>query len=88
MALILKVDGTRQDIIPDNKDDSLSLEQLQAAVGGYLEVVAVPNSFNTLLVDEDGNMKKLPLNVEASKLAQRPIVGNAVLCINQNSKLY
>jgi hypothetical protein len=88
MALILKVDGTRKEMTPDNKDGSLSLEQLQAAVGGYIEVVAVPNSFNTLLVDEDGLMKKLPMNVEASKLAQRPIVGNTVLCINQNSKLY
>jgi hypothetical protein len=31
------------------------------------------------MVDEDGLLKRVPLNPTASALARRPIVGNAIL---------
>jgi hypothetical protein len=53
---------------------------LQTAVGGYIEAAAVPADESlVLLVNEDGLMLNLPPNHQASALALRAIVGDAVL---------
>jgi hypothetical protein len=80
MALLLKADGTRKDIVAEGPNDSLTLEQLQKEVGGFIEQIKVPLCSNVLIVNEDGLLQKLPINVQASKIAQRSIVGDAVLC--------
>lgn len=62
-----------------------SLEQLQAAVGGYIQMVPVgPYS---MYVNEEGKMIGLPVNVIATALWEHVygagtdiIVGNAVFC--------
>jgi hypothetical protein len=79
MARIIKADNTVTTVKPPK--GSFTLEELQAAVGGYIEVVRVPNSENLILVvNEEGLLKKLPLNEQATLLAQQPIVGDVVLC--------
>ena len=54
-----------------------SLEEAQKAVGGYVEILTVREG--QLLFDEEGLLKKLPHNPEASEIAGQPIVGNALL---------
>lgn len=80
---IIKPDGTVDQMPePANGDKGFSLEQLQTAVGGYIEPV---NSFiadqlgKVLLADEQGLIKQLEPNLAAATLAARPIVGNLVV---------
>lgn len=62
------------------KAESPTLEAAQQIVGGYLELVKIPGRADIqIFVDEDGLMKKLPLNEEASALAGQPIVGPALV---------
>ena len=72
MTEIIKTDGTRQPVQPANGSD-FTLEEMQAIVGGYIE-----------LVELDGN-----LNLEASRIfrAHHPaskdfIVGDVLVCNN------
>tara|TARA_R110002110_G_scaffold2739_10_gene13115 strand:+ start:862 stop:1458 length:597 start_codon:yes stop_codon:yes gene_type:complete len=64
-------------------DNPPTLEELQAKVGGYIEIIQLSDR-SQLCVDEDGLMKNLPVNAKASELAARlgrnpsRIVGNAV----------
>jgi hypothetical protein len=59
-----------------------SLDELQALVGGYIEMVRIPGDAGkrVLFVDEEGRLKGLKPNVRASHIAGQLIVGNAVLC--------
>jgi len=59
------------------KGAAWSLDELHALVGGYVEPIKVGACL--LLVDEDGRMRRLPVNKKASKLAGRIIVGPALL---------
>jgi hypothetical protein len=77
MASVIRIDGTVQDI-----GQEPSLEKLQETVGGYIESVAIPDSdTGVLIVNEDGVQKGLALNVEASLIARRPLVGDVVVCV-------
>ena len=61
--------------------DYLSLSQLQHAVGGYIEFISVPRFPNfVMVVNEEGALQGMGLNVAASRLALRPVVGDAVVC--------
>ena len=69
---------------PQDETDSQafheSLAALQAAIGGYIEAVAVPADDSlVLLVNEDGLSLNLPPNPQASAVAICSIVGDAVL---------
>ena len=44
-----------------------SLEEAQKAVGGYVELVDLEN-LGCLLVDEEGKLKRKPINEQATKL--------------------
>ena len=60
------------------KDKRPSLQEAQAIVGGYVEIV-IDNGDMQLLVNEEGLLKDLPLNQEASLMAGRPLVGPALV---------
>lgn len=74
---------------PDNGTD-FTLEEIQAAVGGNIEVVPLRETGLILICNEDGHALGLPLNQLAMKrLASLllcdvadilPIVGNVVIC--------
>jgi hypothetical protein len=53
------------------------LEALQKAVGGYIEYVRLPNGA-ALVVNEEGLLQELPINVLACVLSGRTIVGDVV----------
>ena len=53
-------------IIKDSKDEP-NLKEAQEFVGGYVEGITFPNG-DYLIINEEGKLKNLPLNVEATKL--------------------
>ena len=62
------------------REDRPSLEQAQAIVGGYVQVVRPLNGLPLqILCNEDGLMLRLPINLHATLFAGRSIVGNAIL---------
>lgn len=82
-AVILRTDGTNKII-----ELADTLEALQKAVGGHIQIVhcgADGYEDCLLIIDEEGKLKDLPINVEASILFGVPssidyIVGTAILC--------
>jgi hypothetical protein len=63
---------------PANADGTYSLQQLQEAVGGYIEILTPVSDLpgTVVLGNEDGLQKRLPLNLAASTLCGFPVVGN------------
>jgi hypothetical protein len=77
---ILYADGRVEDCIK-----KLSLGQMQEIVGGYIEVVKTTVKNRALIVNEEGNLKNLPENHNATEFVhpdvwrQGEIKGNAIL---------
>jgi hypothetical protein len=64
--------------------EPMSLEQAQALVGGYVELLETADG-KQMLVDEDGRMKQLRPNVAASNRwlgGSNALFGNAVVFEN------
>jgi tRNA(Ser,Leu) C12 N-acetylase TAN1 len=80
LATILKVSGEKVEVVPNGKNGTVTLEQLQKAVGGWVEELNITFKERVMFVDEEGRLKNKELNSEASILARRPIVGDAVIC--------
>jgi hypothetical protein len=86
MARILKADGAISELKGEDPKGRLTLEQMQQAVGGYVEVIRLPVDKLQMLVDEEGGWKDLPVNERATALYQvnagigRVIKGDVVLC--------
>lgn len=86
MATLLKTDGTQQELTPAN-GKKFKLEEIQKAVGGYIEIVAMRpgNGRKRLYVNEEGKLHGLPLNLAATALMSEHhtpgdvIVGDAVI---------
>lgn len=57
-----------------------TLAELQQWIGGYIELVKIADGF-TLVLDEDGQAKKLPINMHFSKYG---FVGPALLIKSQS----
>ena len=55
-----------------------TLEELQSIVGGYIEVIRLPDE-RILIVNEEGRLRNLPPNPAASAAAGRLIVGVAIV---------
>jgi hypothetical protein len=81
MARLYEPSGRDLQYAPRN-GKKFTLAELQALVGGYIEMVRIPGDAGkrVFFVDEDGRLKKLRPNVRASHLAGQVLVGNAVLC--------
>ena len=84
MATLIKADGRECGLHPQN-GSTFTLEELQNAVGGYIEIVEIDKEFD-MVVNEEGKLQLLPLNETATRLYQRArytddvIVGNVLLC--------
>ena len=76
MADLIKTNG---EIVRDV--DISSLQKKQDLVGGYIEYCPVyKHSF--MYVDEEGLLKNKDVNPKASDIAGRIVVGNVILCLN------
>ena len=85
MATLIKADGTQKEIQPKNGTD-FKLEELQAYVDGYIEIVNLRNG-EILVINEDGK-DRYDTNKTATELAHQYhalfpgdyIDGDVVLC--------
>lgn len=78
-AVTLKADGSRE-IWDLAEKDADRYTQVRAAIGGgYVEALRIASD-TYLMVDEEGRLKDLPLNAQATRLYNYDtIVGDAVL---------
>ena len=85
MGKLLKADGTTVEVQPKNGTD-YTLDELQALVGGYIEVVRSYKKGHILVINEEGKLLGLPYNGRATELADIDlwdcIVGDALLCLD------
>ena len=65
----------------NTKDEKPTLEQAQAIVGGWIEMITVGDM--QVLFDEEGLMKQLPLNEKASDMFGRPLYGPVLILENE-----
>ena len=84
MAEIIKTNGEHVEVSPRNGND-FKLEELQAIVDGYIEVVWLPDD-KIMVVNEEGKLMNLPLNDEATEIYRKEfgyndmIVGDVLIC--------
>lgn len=79
MAKLLTPNNQATEIIPIN-DQTFTLEELQEYVGGYIEILYLHHN-QVLVVNEEGRLRKLPYNQQASDMySNNYICGNAVWC--------
>ncbi len=80
-AKIIKANGLIRDITPAG--DTFTLAELKEIVGGYIELVWLPHGM-VLVVNEDGKMNGLPVNVVATELYKADVLVGDVLLCNEN----
>jgi hypothetical protein len=67
MAKLIKVDGSETIVHP--KDSHFTLEELQAFVGGYVQMIQLPNG-EEMYLNEEGKLENLPINRRATTLGK------------------
>ena len=90
-AKVIRPDGTVVSVFPQN-GRWFTLEELQAFVGGYIEMLPVPSKTGAVVFcDEEGKLKGRPRNRIATQLWQEhaepgsmrmldDVVGDVVIC--------
>jgi len=76
MADLIKTNG---EIVRDV--DISSLQKKQDLVGGYIEYCPV-DKHSFMYVDEEGLLKNKDVNLKASGIAGQMVVGDVILCLN------
>ena len=74
-----------------HNEKELSLKEMQALVGGYIQVLESKDGKADIIFDEEGKFKDKPVNIEATKLWLGEdianwydvIVGDAIVCTNK-----
>ena len=84
MARYFKTDGTITDVNPKNGTD-FSLEELQKAVDGYIEIVYLQDD-DIAVVNEEGIIRKMPHNINASIMVGFPVFGDVLICKSNEVK--
>lgn len=82
MAILLKTDGTKQEVFPANKKD-FTLKELQDYVGGYIERVRplIPSENGEYIIaNEEGLLLGMKFNSQASAKTGIPLVGDVLVC--------
>lgn len=79
MALYIQAlkQGKPTEVFPKN-GKKFSLEEMQKYVGGYIEFAGVYDG-HRIYVNEEGLLKKLPINVIGTKMLQKIIVGDILV---------
>jgi hypothetical protein len=83
MATLWKTDGTSQVVTPQHGSE-FTLKELQAFVGGYIEIVRLDEQ-SIMIVNEDGHAMGLALNnmgtqLYAGQQTGFPVVGDVLVC--------
>ena len=69
MATLIKAHGREQNVTPAN-GEKFTLEEMQGYVGGYIEIIGLPDG-SQLILNEEGKLKGLEPNLKASLLARK-----------------
>lgn len=78
-ALHIKTNGQKTEVVPLNSK-SFSLEELQKFVDGPIEML-LTNDKQTMIVNEEGRLRKLAVNGKASTLIKgNTIFGDVLVC--------
>lgn len=77
-TFILKSDDTVQIFKPLN-GENFSLDEMQKAVGGLIQVVNIPHTDLIMVINEEGVLFFLPKNHMASAIVRQDIVGNVII---------
>lgn len=84
MAQIIKSNGETKTVEPKNGTD-FKLEELQAIVGGYVQITYLRDD-EIMVMDEEGRLKDKDLNLRASLRYRRDVnpydsvVGDVLIC--------
>ena len=85
MAILIQPDGSNDEVVPED-GQRFRLDELQAHGGGYIENVRLPAetkvngyTIKTMYVNEEGRLENLEHNLNASMIADRHLVGNALV---------
>ena len=79
MATIIKADGRKIETQPKNGRD-FKLEELKKIVGGYIEIVTLSDN-KIMVINEEGKVNGLPINIIATQLfGYDIIVGDVLVC--------
>ena len=68
MATLIKTDGTLVTLKPEGPKGTLTLEQMQKAINGDIEIVRLRNG-NIMVIDEEGKCKGKDVNLVATDKA-------------------
>lgn len=83
-AKIIYTDKEAEDYTPKN-GKVFALTEMQEIIGGYVEVIRLKDG-RLMIVNEEGLLQGLPVNIEATNILRRDhsttqyIVGNAIVC--------
>lgn len=88
-AKLYKTDGTILEVVPANGTD-FQLDELQAMVGGYIEIVSAGKG-KIMIIDDDGKLKGKPVNNAATMIFMQAgycdiIAGDALVCDSEMVK--
>lgn len=80
---ILKSNGSIEEVVPSN-GRAYTLDELQKIVGGYIEMVTPNKGSKIMIVNEEGKLYRMPLNVKATNWIRRRgvldfVVGDALI---------
>ena len=85
MAILIQPDGAMVDVFPED-GQRFRLDELKTYVGGWIEKVQLPAetkvngyTIQTMYVNEEGRWDNLEHNLQASMIADRYLVGNALV---------
>lgn len=90
MATIYRVDGSEEEVEPKS-GKTFKLDELQAIVGGYIQIVDLPNK-QIMVLDEEGKLKDYRYNPRATILTRGilapndVIVGDVLVCESKQVK--
>ena len=88
-AKLYKADGTILEVVPSNGSD-FQLDELQAMVGGYIEIVSAGKG-KIMVIDNEGKLKGKPVNDAATMIFMQAgyydiIAGDALVCDSEMVK--
>ena len=84
-TMVIKSDGSIKDAKPMDKK-KFTLQELQEVVNGMFEIIELPRQDCYMIVNEERNLLKLPLNMVASQLYEisyavpNQIEGDVMVC--------
>ena len=84
-AYLIRIDGSTEEVTPQNGSDFKLNELKQFIGGGYIEIVRLPNSPTIFVIDEEGKLKNFEYNEMATTLSGimaygDVLVGDVVMC--------